>query len=50
MRLPNFVTVVVVRLRIIAEGLAALYQIPVAVLSAKGPGSRRNSRRLSRSR
>jgi hypothetical protein len=38
MRVPNFVTVVVVRLRIIAEGLAALYQIPMAVLSAQGSG------------
>ena len=36
MRVPIFVTVAVVRLRIIAEGLAALYQIPMAVLSAPG--------------
>ena len=38
MRVPIFVTVAVVRLRIIAEGLAALYQIPMAVLSAPGSG------------
>ncbi|MGA3339985.1 MAG: cytochrome P450 [Methylocella sp.] len=38
MRVPIFVTVAVVRLRIIAEGLAALYQIPMAVLSAQGSG------------
>jgi cytochrome P450 len=38
MRVPNFVTVFVVRLRMTAEGLAALYQIPVAVFSAKGSG------------
>jgi cytochrome P450 len=38
MRVPNFVTVLGVRLRMTAEGLCALYQIPVAVLSAKGSG------------
>jgi len=38
MRVPIFVTVAVVRLRIIAEGLAALYQIPMAVISAQGSG------------
>jgi cytochrome P450 len=38
MIVPNFVTVFVVRLRMTAEGLAALYQIPMAVLSAKGSG------------
>jgi cytochrome P450 len=38
MTLPNFVTVLVLRLRMTLEGLAALYQIPVAVLSAKGSG------------
>ena len=36
MIVPNFVTVLVVRLRMTAEGLATLYQIPAAVLSAKG--------------
>ena len=38
MIVPNFVTVFVVRLRMTAGGLAALYQIPMAVLSAKGSG------------
>ena len=39
MKVPNFVTVLGVRVRIIADGLAALYQIPVAVISAKGSGA-----------
>jgi cytochrome P450 len=38
MIVPNFVTVFVVRLRMTAGGLAALYQIPMAVLSARGSG------------
>jgi cytochrome P450 len=38
MTLPNFVTVLVVRLRMIRDGLAALYQIPAAILTAKGSG------------
>jgi cytochrome P450 len=38
MIVPNFVTVFMVRLRMTAAGLAALYQIPMAVLSAKGSG------------
>jgi hypothetical protein len=40
MTLPNFVTVLIVRLRMILDGLAALYQVPAAVLSAKGSGLR----------
>lgn len=36
MTLPNFVTVLVVRLRMILDGLAALYQIPAAILTTKG--------------
>src|SRR3984893_14634369 len=35
---PNFVTVLIVRLRMILDGLAAVYQIPAAILSAKGSG------------
>ena len=35
---PNFVTVLGVRLRMIVDGLAALYQILAAILSAKGSG------------
>jgi cytochrome P450 len=38
MRVPNFVTVLGVRLCMTAEGLFALYQIPAAVFSAKGSG------------
>ena len=38
MTLPNFVTVLVLRLRMIRDGLAALYQIPAAILKAKGSG------------
>ncbi len=38
MRVPTFVTVAGVRLRVITDGLATLYQIPVAVLSAQGSG------------
>jgi cytochrome P450 len=38
MRVPNFVTVLGVRLYMTAEGLFALYQIPAAVFSAKGSG------------
>ncbi|MGH6799808.1 MAG: hypothetical protein ACRECZ_00060, partial [Methylocella sp.] len=38
MTLPNFVTVLVVRLRMILDGLAAVYQIPAAILMAKGSG------------
>ncbi|HEX3497312.1 MAG TPA: cytochrome P450 [Methylocella sp.] len=38
MALPNFVTVLVVRLRMISDGLAALYQIPAAIFTAKGSG------------
>ncbi|HUB63435.1 MAG TPA: cytochrome P450 [Methylocella sp.] len=38
MMVPNFVTVPMLRLRMTAEGLAALYQFPKAVLSAKGSG------------
>jgi cytochrome P450 len=40
MVLPNFVTVLIVRFRMIGEGLAALYQAPVAVFSARGSGIR----------
>lgn len=40
MKVPNFVTVLGVRLRIIADGLAAVYQTTVAVLSAKGSGTK----------
>ncbi|MCI0737119.1 MAG: cytochrome P450, partial [Beijerinckiaceae bacterium] len=40
MMLPNFVRVLGVRLRMIGEGLAALYQVPVAVLAARGSGLR----------
>src|SRR3984893_16817827 len=40
MVLPHFVKVLIVRLRMIGEGLAALYQVPVAVLSAQGSGLR----------
>ena len=36
MRVPNFVTVLGVRLCMTAEGLFTLYQIPAAVFSAKG--------------
>ncbi len=35
---PNFVAVLIVRLRMILDGLAALYQIPAAILLAKGSG------------
>ncbi|MGH6812367.1 MAG: cytochrome P450 [Methylocella sp.] len=39
MALPNFVTVLVARLRMVLDGLAAVfYLIPAAVLSAKGSG------------
>lgn len=38
MRVPNFVAVLIVRLRMTADGFLALYQFPVAVLSAKGFG------------
>jgi cytochrome P450 len=38
MTVPNFVAVLVLRLRMIADGLAALYQIPAAILAAKGSG------------
>ncbi len=40
MMLPNFVRVLGVRLRMIAEGLAALYQVPAAVLSGRGSSLR----------
>ncbi|MFZ3326817.1 MAG: hypothetical protein WA231_13405 [Methylocella sp.] len=36
---PNFVTVLGVRLRMVLDGIAALfYRIPAAILSAKGSG------------
>ena len=35
---PNFVTVLCVRLRMILDGLAVLYQIPAAIFKAKGSG------------
>jgi cytochrome P450 len=38
MTLPNFVTVLNVRLRMILDGLAALYQLPATILKAKGSG------------
>jgi cytochrome P450 len=38
MRVPNFVTVLGVRLRMVLDGLAALYQLPAAILKAKGSG------------
>jgi cytochrome P450 len=38
MMVPNFVTVLAVRLRMMSEGLAALYLVLVAVLSANGSG------------
>ncbi|MGH6842778.1 MAG: hypothetical protein ACREDV_11945, partial [Methylocella sp.] len=38
MTMPNFVAVLVLRLRMIAEGLATLYQIPAAILTADGSG------------
>jgi cytochrome P450 len=38
MDLPNFVKVLMIRLRMSGEGLAALYQVPAAVLSAQGSG------------
>ncbi|HUI20147.1 MAG TPA: cytochrome P450 [Methylocella sp.] len=38
MIVPNFLTVLAVRLRMTAEGLAAFYQFPMAVVSAKGQG------------
>jgi hypothetical protein len=38
MTVPNFVAVLVPRLRMIADGLATLYQIPAAVLPAQGSG------------
>ena len=36
MHVPNFIAVLGVRLCMTAEGLFALYQLPVAVFSAKG--------------
>ena len=36
MRVPNFVTVLGVRLCMIRDGLVALYQIPAAIFKAKG--------------
>ncbi|MCI0466690.1 MAG: cytochrome P450 [Beijerinckiaceae bacterium] len=36
MLVPNFIRVLGVRIRMVAEGFAALYQVPVAVLSARG--------------
>jgi cytochrome P450 len=36
MRVPNFVTVFILRLRIAGDGLFVLYQIPAAVFSAQG--------------
>ncbi|MGH6847891.1 MAG: cytochrome P450 [Methylocella sp.] len=36
MALPNFLTVFVVRMRMALDGLAALYQVPAAIFSAKG--------------
>jgi cytochrome P450 len=41
---PNFVTVLVVRLRMILDGLAAVYQIPAAILMAKGSGLKAKAR------
>lgn len=38
MTVPNFVTVLVLRLRMIADGLATFYLIPAAILTAKGSG------------
>jgi hypothetical protein len=38
MTVPNFVAVLVLRLRMIVDGLATLYQIPAAILTAKGSG------------
>jgi cytochrome P450 len=38
MTVPNFVAVLVLRLRMIVDGLAALYQILAAILKAKGSG------------
>ncbi|MGH6838410.1 MAG: cytochrome P450 [Methylocella sp.] len=38
MSVPNFVAVLVLRLRMIVDGLATLYLIPAAILTAKGSG------------
>ncbi len=40
MVLPNFVKVLMIRLRMIGDGLAALYQVPVAVLRTQGSSLR----------
>jgi cytochrome P450 len=37
---PNFVKVFIIRLRMIIDGVAALYQVPVAVLRTQGSGLR----------
>ena len=47
MALPNFVTVLVVRLRMITDGLAALYQIPAAILTADRNAAMRRRARTS---
>ena len=38
MTVPNFVAVLVLRLRMIADGLATLYQIPAAIRTVEGSG------------
>ncbi|MGI8569038.1 MAG: cytochrome P450 [Methylocella sp.] len=49
MALPNFVTVLVVRLRMIRDGLAAFfYQVPVAIFTAKGSGLKAKAKAAGR--